>query len=557
MPDWSTSCPDWADRLRAGKTIIPPPIFPEQAEHALNIFKELKIVDAPGSPTFGESCAEWVFDLVRSIFGAYDADSGRRLITEWFILIPKKNSKSTIAAGIMMTAVILNWRQSAEFSVLAPTVEVANNAFAPARDMVQKDEELDVLMHVQGHIKTITHRESGAALKVLAADQNTVGGKKSVGTLVDELHLFGKMPSAENMFREALGGLASRPEGFVIWLTTQSDEPPAGVFKQKLQYARDVRDGKIVDPGFVPIIFEHPPEMVASKQHLLFENLAMVNPNMGYSVDQAFLEREFKKAELGGPESFRGFMAKHGNVEIGMALRSDRWAGADFWESQGVVAGLTLDQLIERSEVIAIGIDGGGLDDLLGLAAVGRDRTTRQWLAWTHAWAHPSVLERRKQEASRFHDFAKDGDLTLVKNIGEDVADVADIVSMVYESGLLDKVGVDPSGIGAILEALSDAGIPEDKVIGISQGWKMTGAIKTAERKLAEGVMVHGGQPLMNWCVGNAKVEPRGNAVIITKQAAGSAKIDPLMALFNAVTLLSLNPETQNINDFLNAPISG
>lgn len=557
MPEWSTSCPDWADRLRAGQTIIPPPIFPDQAEHALNIFKELKIVDAPGSPTFGDSCAEWVFDLVRSIFGAYDADSGRRLITEWFILIPKKNSKSTIAAGIMMTAVILNWRQSAEFSVLAPTVEVANNAFAPARDMVQKDDELDVLMHVQGHIKTITHRESGAALKVLAADQNTVGGKKSVGTLVDELHLFGKMPSAENMFREALGGLASRPEGFVIWLTTQSDEPPAGVFKQKLQYARDVRDGKIVDPGFVPIIFEHPPEMVASKQHLLLENLAMVNPNMGYSVDQAFLEREFKKAELGGPESFRGFMAKHGNVEIGMALRSDRWAGADFWESQGTISGLTLDQLIERSEVIAIGIDGGGLDDLLGLAAVGRDRTTRQWLAWTHAWAHPSVLERRKQEASRFHDFAKDGDLTLVKNIGEDVADVADIVSMVYESGLLDKVGVDPSGIGAILEALSEAGIPEDKVIGISQGWKMTGAIKTAERKLAEGIMVHGGQPLMNWCVGNAKVEPRGNAVIITKQAAGSAKIDPLMALFNAVTLLSLNPETQNINDFLNAPISG
>lgn len=557
MPEWSTSCPDWADRLRAGQTIIPPPIFPDQAEHALNIFKELKIVDAPGSPTFGESCAEWVFDLVRSIFGAYDADSGRRLITEWFILIPKKNSKSTIAAGIMMTAVILNWRQSAEFSVLAPTVEVANNAFAPARDMVQKDEELDVLMHVQTHIKTITHRESGAALKVLAADQNTVGGKKSVGTLVDELHLFGKMASAENMFREALGGLASRPEGFVIWLTTQSDEPPAGVFKQKLQYARDVRDGKIVDPGFVPIIFEHPPEMVASKQHLLLENLAMVNPNMGYSVDQAFLEREFKKAELGGPESFRGFMAKHGNVEIGMALRSDRWAGADFWERQGTIAGLTLDQLIQRSEVIAIGIDGGGLDDLLGLAAVGRDRDTRQWLAWTHAWAHPSVLERRKQEASRFHDFAKDGDLTLVKNIGEDVADVADIVSTVYESGLLDKVGVDPSGIGAILEALSEAGIPEDKVIGISQGWKMTGAIKTAERKLAEGVLVHGGQALMAWCCGNAKVEPRGNAVIITKQAAGSAKIDPLMALFNAVTLLSLNPETQNINDFLNAPISG
>lgn len=559
MPEWSTSCPNWAARLRAGESIIPPPIFPEQAEQALAVFKELKIVDAPGSPTFGESCAEWVFDLVRSIFGAYDADSGRRLITEWFVCLPKKNSKSTLAAGIMMTAVILNWRQSAEFTILAPTVEVANNAFAPARDMCSEkaDEELFALMHAQTHIKTITHRESGAALKVLAADQNTVGGKKSVGTLVDELHLFGKMASAENMFREAMGGLASRPEGFVIWLTTQSDEPPAGVFKQKLDYARDVRDGRIVDPAFVPIIFEHPPEMVANGDCLKLENMALVNPNMGFSVDQAFLEREFKKAELAGGDSFRGFLAKHANVEIGMNLRSDRWAGADFWAAQGVETGLTLDSLIARSEVIDVGIDGGGLDDLLGLAVIGRDRETRKWLAWTHAWAHPSVLERRKQEAARFQDFARDGDLTLVKNIGDDVADVAGIVSMIYESASLDKVGVDPSGIGAILEAMIDAGVPEDKVIGISQGWKMTGAIKTAERKLAEGVMVHGGQPMMNWCVGNAKVEPRGNAVIITKQAAGSAKIDPLMALFNAVTLMSLNPETQNIDDFINAPISG
>uniref|UniRef100_A0A6M3M413 Putative terminase n=1 Tax=viral metagenome TaxID=1070528 RepID=A0A6M3M413_9ZZZZ len=545
MPEWSTACPDWAARLRAGESIIPPPIFPAEADAALSVFKELKIVDAPGSPTFGDACADWIFDLVRSIFGAYDADSGRRLITEWFVLLPKKNSKSTAAAGIMMTALIRNWRQSAEFSVLAPTVEVANNAYAPARDMAQKDDELDVLMHVQTHIKTITHRESGAALKVLAADQNTVGGKKSVGTLVDELHLFGKMASSENMFREALGGLASRPEGFVIWLTTQSDEPPAGVFKQKLDYARKVRDGEIIDPGFLPIIFEHPPEMVENGDCLKLENMAMVNPNMGYSVDQAFLEREFMKAEMAGGDSFRGFMAKHANVEIGMNLRSDRWAGSEFWMAQAKCPGLTLDQLLDRCEVVDVGIDGGGLDDLLGLAVVGRDKDTREWLVWTHAWAHPSVLERRKQEAARFKDFAKEGNLTLVKYMGDDVADVAGICALIEARGLLDKIGCDPAGLGGILDALTEADLPEEKIIGISQGWKMTGAILTAERKLAEGIMVHGGQPLMAWCVGNAKVEPRGNAKIITKQAAGSAKIDPLMALFNAVTLMSLNPASE------------
>ena len=540
----STACLDWAERLKSGRTIIPPPIFPEMAEQALTVFRELKIVDAPGSPTFGESCAQWVFDLVASIFGAYDQETGRRLITEWFICLPKKNSKSTIAAGIMMTALILNWRQSAEFSILAPTIEVAGNSFAPSRDMVKHDADLDDLLLVQTHVKTITHRTTGATLKVVAADSNTVGGKKSVGTLVDELWLFGKQPDAENMLREAVGGLASRPEGFVIYLTTQSDDPPAGVFRQKLQYARDVRDGKIDDPCFVPVIFEHPPEMVESKEHLLAENLAMVNPNLGYSVDEAFLTREYAKAKAGGEESFRGFLAKHANVEIGMALRSDRWAGADFWEQQATTC-KTLDELIARSEVIDVGIDGGGLDDLLGFAVVGREADTGNWLLWNHAWAHPSVLERRKAEAARFEDFSKDGDLTLVRHIGDDMDELAGYVYQCEESGLLDKVGVDPAGIGGILDALIGAGVPEDKVIGISQGWKLTGAIKTAERKLAEGALLHAGSRMMAWCVGNARVEPRGNAILITKQASGSAKIDPLMATFNAVSLISLNPSAK------------
>src|SRR5690606_25860829 len=301
---------------------------------------------------------EWVFDLVRSIFGAYDVETGRRLITEWFVCVPKKNSKSSIAAGIMMTALILNWRESAEFTILAPTIEVASNAFAPARDMVRKDDDLDALMQVQTNIRTITHRNNHATLKVVAADANTVGGKKSVGTLVDEIWLMGKQANAENMLREAIGGLASRPEGFVIYLTTQSDEPPAGVFRQKLQYARDVRDGKIVDKRFVPVIYEFPDEMVERKDHLKPENFHIVNPNMDRSVDREFLEREFLKAKTTGEESLKGFLAKHLNVEIGMNLRSDRWAGADHWDKQAQ-KGLTLDSILDRSEVVVAGVDGG------------------------------------------------------------------------------------------------------------------------------------------------------------------------------------------------------
>lgn len=555
LPKWTTACPDWAERLVNRQSIIPPPIFEDAAEEALAIFSELRVVDLPGKPTFGECSDEWVLDFVRAIFGGYDAETGKQLIREYGLLISKKNTKSTIAAGIMLTALILCWREEEEHLILAPTKEVADNSFKPAAGMIRADEELSDLFHIQDHIRTITHRVNRNSLKVVAADTDTVSGKKSGKVLVDELWLFGKRANAEAMFLEALGGQVSRDEGWVIFLTTQSDEQPAGVFKEKLDYWRDVRDGKTHDPKTLGVLYEFPAGMIESKDYLRPECFYLTNPNLGRSVSAEWLEDQLRKNQSKTDGTFQQFLAKHLNVEIGLNLRAGRWAGADFWEQQSR-KGLTLEALIERSEVVTIGIDGGGLDDLLGFSAVGRDADTGEWLAVHHAWAHRSVLERRKSEASKLHDFSRDGHLSIVETIGDDVRELAEMVAMVEDYGLLDKVGLDPAGIGAILDALLAVGIPQDKVIGISQGWRLGGSIKTTERKLAEGVLVHDGAPMMLWCVGNAKGEPRGNALLITKQTSGTAKIDPLMALFNAVQLMALNPEAMGgIDDWLSDPI--
>jgi phage terminase large subunit-like protein len=165
---------------------------------------------------------------------------------------------------------------------------------------------------------------------------------------------------------------------------------------------------------------------------------------------------------------------------------------------------------------------------------------------WSRAWANPSVLQRRKSEASLLRDLEEAGELVICERFGDDVAEIAELAKRIDEKGILHAVGLDPFGVGAVVDALAEAGIEgQERVVGVTQGWKLSGAIKTAERKLADGTLSHAGQHLMAWSVGNARVEPRGNAIIITKQASGSAKIDPLMAAFNAIALMAMNPEAK------------
>src|SRR5262249_31658666 len=127
---------------------------------------------------------------------------------------------------------------------------------------------------------------------------------------------------------------------------------------------------------------------------------------------------------------------QHFNIEIGLALRTDRWEGADYWLTNAV-AGLTLQDMIARADVATIGIDGGGLNDLLGLWITFRDRDTRDWLVYARAWAHAKVIERHEQIAPTLRDFEVEGTLTFYRTPGEDIAELVDIVMEVEEAGLL------------------------------------------------------------------------------------------------------------------------
>jgi phage terminase large subunit-like protein len=554
MMEWTTACPDWAERIVDGRSLIPcGALFPEEGAGALEVFKQLRLVDVPNRPTFGEAGDAWIFEFVEAVFGAYEGEDGdgQRKISEFFLVMAKKNGKSTLAAGVMLTALIRNWRQSNELIIVAPTIKAANNSFKPAADMVRADPRLSAapgcsgFLHVIDNTRTIRHLKTGATLQILAADTGTVAGNKAAFVLVDELWEFGARSGADAMMREAAGGLVGRPEGFLISISTQSDRPPAGIWRDKLDYARKVRDGAIVDPKFLPVIYEFPDHMLKSEQYLEPENYYITNPLIGRTAwGRDWIKKELAKENEKGPSTRNVFLAKHLNVEISGALRADGWSGARRWAS-GADGALTLEAILDRSEVVVVAADGGGEDDLFGLSVMGRDEKTKDWLSWSHAFISEGGVELRRANDTLYRQFQDDGDLTIVSHLPDDIDGIIEVVRAVQASGKFSLMGLDKIGTSQVLlDELIEVGlIANETLVTVPQGISLMGAFKVVGRKLADGSFKHCGGAMMNWCAHNVIIVPTPTGSRVARDASGYGKIDPWVAMIDCAYLMLQTPE--------------
>jgi hypothetical protein len=209
---------------------------------------------------------------------------------------------------------------------------------------------------------------------------------------------------------------------------------PSGVMKAELTKARAIRDGKR-HGKMLPVLYEFPRRCSATRTKPWKDpaNWPMVTPNLGRSSRSQRLVELYDDARKGrGGAARLGVAAPEHRDRLG--LMSDSWAGAEFWEAQRDRGGLTLEQLIERCEVATIGIDGGGLDDLLGLYVIGRERDTGagspgQGLGAPRSCSSAGRRSRRSCSTSRPPASSPRGEP------GEDIEELADIVEQVYAAG--------------------------------------------------------------------------------------------------------------------------
>ncbi len=575
---WDLSCVDWRERMRAGQSLIPDhlPLIEAEAKAGLAFFDELCLPDVPGKPKMRDAAGDWFRDLTYTTFGSWDPSLQTRYIRDIFLMAPKGQSKTSYSAGLMLTAMLMNHRPRAEALFIGPTQAISDRAYEQAVGMIEESPDMKKRFRPRDHLKTIEDLFNKSEMKVKTFDLKILTGSILIFALLDEIHLLGRNTHTGKLLRQIRGGLDKTSEGVLLITTTQSDEPPAGAFKEELHLARKIRDGAFrgqeIRP-MLPVLHEFPEDI--AKDPAKWQdptNWPMVMPNLGRSTHLNDLVPDWNTEKTKGEHAIRVWASQHLNIEIGLGLKTDAWPGAVFWE-RSVDDTLTLEALLERSEVVVVGLDGGGLDDLFGVCVLGREKGTKRWLAWSTAYAHEVVLERRQSIATKLLDFHKEGEIWIIDEemidvaeevalvddleslmLPKDVAGILKIVDQVNRAGLLASVAVDVEGpLGELVDALAMIGVTEEsgQIDGVGQGYKLMSAIKTMERKAGNGTLKHSASAAMSWNIENLKIEPTATAIRATKQNAGDNKIDMAIAMFNAGSIMLTNPEPKGSGSYL------
>jgi len=544
------SCPDWDARLEAG--VFPldvdqylPYMNDKRSDQMLQIISRMRIPDLAGQPLrVGEYFPEWQQTIAALIAGGLQPN-GEQLIKTALISVPKKNDKSSFSACIMLALAMMSPRPNAEFLIVAPTQSISEISFKQMVGIIQADPQLAKLWHIQSHIKRCTFLPNKCTTQIKTLDPTVLTGTKAAGVLVDEGFLLSTTESSRIMTQVKGAGAAIKEQQTII-ISTMSDKPASGWWKQELQLARDVRDGKTQVPGILPLIWEPSPEQMTDIANVCKPEVwRRCNPNLDRSVSLDWLKQSFKSVLASGDEvELKRWLSQHTNCEISTLLGGNNtWPGIAHW-SKAADKAVNFDWIRNHCSRIALGFDGGGSHDLTSLSMVGIDNDdSNKIYVYTKSWCYQELMS---QDRGHLGDAIKDGDLEVIYP-GEEIEFVSNLALDIYNDNPVDFLGVacDPAGIAAELShALVDAGVSQDKIIAVKQGFAIKPAWVSMFRKLSAGQMFHGDQELLNWAVSNCQLNDGG---FCSKKSA-LEKIDPIVSIAAAVMLIQNPPESWNVD---------
>lgn len=514
------------DMARIGQDNWPWRFDAAKAERVCRFFEQLPHVKGEWKGTKIRLEPHQCF-MLASIFGWVDT-SGFRRFTEANIWKPRKNAKSTEAAGIGLYMTFADGEAGAETYCGATSEEQARYVFRPAWQMVSTNPDF---RHELGVGQSGNSENPGPIYCVATSSRFVpVIGKPGDGAaphcaIVDEFHEHDS-PEQYDTFKTGMG---SRRQPLLFVISTAGVNLSGPAFA-RYQYDLKVLSGVIADERLWTIAYG----LDEGDDWTDFAVWRKANPNFSVSVYESYLRQQLQSAMT---DAVQQNVIKTKNLNVWCNART-AWMNMVEWSR---CADVSLRREDMAGRALFVGLDLASRVDIAARVEVYVE--VAKGLKHYYVCGRYYAPERQLEDPlnAQYVAWRDQSRLTVTDGDEIDLRRIqADVIADLGDSDLR-ELAYDPWRATQLAQNLRDEGVETIEVRPLVQHFSP--AMKEITAAVRSGRLHHDGDPVLAWMVSNvvAKTDNKDEVYPVKDKNQPRNKIDGAVALCMAISRAMLN----------------
>lgn len=457
----------------------------------------------------------WQIFVCAAIYGFRRRESGVRLVRSAFIMVPRKNAKSTLSSGLALYALTCEGEVGPEIYIGAKTLEQAGNVFEPAAAMVRRDSDLAEQFGLKPLVREIRCATTGGSISTITSIAEAQDGHNSHMVVLEELHA-----QKAGLYQVMGSSFGARRNPLMLMITT-AGRVPSGLCWEQLKRAEKLLRGIYAAPHEFAIIYtvDKP-----DKDRLYDEDVMMkANPMWGISVLPDNAREEALKAK-NDPATRAEFMRTRVNVWSNAdeaLLQPDDWEACEDRE-------LRIEQFIGQK--CWMGVDLAKRRDMAAKTLIFEcdDGKIAVFAAYYIPTDAPAFDD--PDQSPMYHEWVEAKKITLT---GKGIIDFNVIQTDIEADCAMFDVQViafDPYQANQMSAALAGKGLPA--ITFPNSPRNMAEPTDDMKSRVESRMIVHDGHPILAWNAMNVVGHADNRENILPKKDAPNSprKIDGLVA---------------------------
>ena len=458
----------------------------------------------------------WQMFILTTVFGWVDASANRRY-RKVYEEVPRKNAKTTKLAGVGLFCLAADGEVGAGVYSAASKASQAKISLDVARRMVKKKPKLKDGLGLTVYEHSIFRVSDGSHFRALSKDNDgSQDGLNISCALVDEVHAHTSRDTLGSV--DTATGARAQP---LVWEITTAGSDRSGICYEERAYALKVLSGGVQDETVFAIVY------TIDEGDPWFEEATWrkANPNYGVSVNPEDLRRKATKAqEMASAQN--EFLTKHLNVWVNA---STAWMNMSAWDK---CADPTLEIEDFIGERCFEALDVASKLDLTAKARV-FPRDGKYYL-FCESYLPESVIDAGVNDS--YAGWVNDGWIIATDGNTVDLPRIGDGIREDASRFAVETVHFDPWNATELATRLLADGAPMVECRMSTQN--LSEAMKLLEAAVADGTLVHDGNPVLSWCVSNIVCKTDANDNIFPRKEFPENKIDCAVAAIMAFAAL-------------------